>query len=115
MSKMKSYRFSPIKNQQELFEVIRQIHFGGYKLCKQSFGRYFPNAGNLGVFCHDDDEYEMLIKIRQEMTEPSDNPNQKYFKLYQPIIMSIKGDVPKTKYSYLYIRKPDPTPYGQHL
>lgn len=105
---MKLYRFSPIKSKKELFDAIRHIHFEGYKLCKQTFGYYLPNAGNMGVFCHYDDEYGRLIKIRKELTEPSDNVNQKYFKLHKPIIISAKGDIPETTYTYLYIRKPDP-------
>lgn len=107
-------QFRPIANKDRLFEVIRRIHFDCYKLCKQSFSRYFPNAGNVGVFCHHDNEYELLTKIQEELTELSDNPNQKYYKLSEPIVIPAKGDVPETVYSYLYIRKPDPTSYGQH-
>ncbi len=110
---MKLYRFSPIKNKEELFEAIKHIHFECHKLCKQSFGKYLSNAGNMGVFCHYDDEYNLLIKIRKEITEPSDNPNQKYFRLIKPIVIPAKGDVPKTVYSYLYIRRPDP--YRHHV
>jgi hypothetical protein len=105
---MKLYRFSPIKSEEELFGAIKHIHFECYKLCKQSFGRYLPNAGNVGVFCHYDDEYEYLIKVRKELTEASDNINQKYFRLHKPIVISTRGDVPKTTYTFLYIRKPDP-------
>jgi hypothetical protein len=71
-----------------------------------------PNAGNMGVFSHYDDEYELLIKIRKEQTETSDNLNQKYFRLLNPIKIPPKGDVPETIYTYLYIRKPDP--YRHH-
>ena len=106
---MKLYQFSPIKNKEELFGAIKHIHFEAHKLCKQSFGYYLPNnAGNLGVFCHYDDEYETLINIKKELTEPSDNPNQKYFTLLKPIIIQAQGDVPETTYTHLYIRKPDP-------
>lgn len=105
---MKLYRFSPIKSKKELLEAIKHIHFECYRLCKQSFGEYFPNAGNIGVFCHYDDEYESLTELRKEMTEASDNYNQKYFKLHEPIVISAKDDVPETTYTYLYIRKPDP-------
>lgn len=104
---MKLYRFSPIKNQEELLEAIKHIHFACYKLCKQSFGKYLPNAGNVGVFCHYDDEYKQLVAIRQELTEPSDDPNQKYFTLHNPIVISAQDDVPETTYTHLYIRKPD--------
>jgi hypothetical protein len=74
-------------------------------------GKYLPNAGNIGIFCHYDDEYEELIKIRKELTESSDNVNQKYYKLHEPIVIPAKDDVPETTYTYLYIRRPDPYRY----
>jgi len=111
---MKLYRFSPIKTKEDLFEAIKHIHFESHKLCKHSFGYYLPNnAGNIGVFCHYDDEYENLIKIRKELTKPSDNPNQKYFTLLKPILISAQNGFPETTYTYLYIRKPDP--YRHHV
>lgn len=111
---MKLYRFSPIRTKDVLFEAIKHIHLEAHKLSKQSFGYYLPNnAGNIGVFCHYDDEYENLIKIRKELTEPSDNPNQKYFTLLQPIVIPAQGDAPETTYTHLYIRKPDP--YRHHV
>jgi hypothetical protein len=94
-------------------ETIKHIHFSCYKLCKQSLGKYLLNAGNVGVFCHYGDEYKLLTKIREELTEPSDNLDQKYYRLYEPIVIPAKGDVPQTTYTYLYIRKPDP--YRHHV
>jgi hypothetical protein len=102
-------------NQKELLEVITQIHFDCYKLCKLSYGKYFTNASNMGVFCHFDDEYEVLIKLREELTLPSTNPNQKYFTLINPIVIPAEKDIPETIYNYLYIRKPDPSPYGKYI
>jgi len=110
---MKLYRFSPIENKEQLLEAVKHIHFACYELCKQSFGEYLPNAGNMGVFCHYDYEYERLVAIRREMTEPSDNPEQKYFALYEPIVIPAKDGVPQTEYTHLYIRKPDP--YRHHV
>lgn len=104
---MKLYRFSPIQNQDELLEAIRYIHFSCYQLCKQSFGVYLPNAGNMGVFCHYDDEYAQLVEIRKHMAKPSDDPNQKYFELYEPIVIPVEGDVPEATYTHVYIRRPD--------
>lgn len=101
------YRFSPIQNKDELFEAIRHVHFSCHQLCKQSFGEYLPNSGNIGVFCHYDEEYDRLIALRKEMTKPSDDPNQKYFELYEPIVIPSDGDVPEVTYTHLYIRKPD--------
>ncbi|NBU33113.1 hypothetical protein EB118_01600 [bacterium] len=110
---MKLYRFSPIENKEQLLEAVKHIHFACYELCKQSFGDYLPNAGNMGVFCHYDDEFEQLVAIRKEMTEPSDNPEQKYFALYEPIVIPAKDGVPQAEYTHLYIRKPDP--YRHHV
>lgn len=110
---MKLYRFSPIKNEAQLLEAIKHIHFECYKLCKQSLGKNLPNAGNVGVFCHYDDEYIKLTKIRERLTEKSNNVNQKYYQLHEPIIIHKKGDVPETVYTFLYVRKPDP--YRHHV
>src|SRR5690606_7913247 len=104
---MKLYRFSPIKNQSQLLEAINYIHLACYRLCKQSFGKYLPNAGNMGVFCHYEDEYQTLVEIRKILSHPSDDVNQKYFELREPITIPAQGDVPKTTYTHLYIRKPD--------
>lgn len=72
-------------------------------------GRYLPVAGNLGVFCHFDDEYEFLKKLQSELADLSQNVYGKYFQLHDPFIIPAKDDVPETMYSYLYIRKPDPS------
>lgn len=106
---MKLYRFSPIKTKKELLKAITHIHFSCHKLCIQAFGKYLSVAGNVGVFCHYDDEYEFLTNLRKKLTDASINWNQKYFRLYTPIVISAKGDIPKTTYTYLYIRKPDVT------
>jgi hypothetical protein len=110
---MKLYRFSPIKNTSELFEAIEFTHFACYKLCRQSFGKYLPNAGNIGIFCHYDEEYEYLIGVKKELTESSDNIDQKYFRLHEPIVIPTHEGVPETTYTYLYIRRPDP--YRHHV
>ncbi len=104
---MKLYRFSPIENKEQLIEAIKHTHFMCFELCKKAFGNYLPVAGNMGVFCHYDNEYEFLIKLREELTEKSDNFNQKYFRLHEPIVVPAKDDVPETTYTYLYIRRPD--------
>lgn len=104
---MNHYRFSPIKNKEELLAAVRYTHFACYKLCKQAFGKYLPNAGNIALFCHYYDEYEMLTKLRKELTVSSDNPDQKYFHLVNPIVIAKSIEIPETVYFYLYIRKPN--------
>jgi len=110
---MKLYRFSPIKNHKELLEAVKHIHVECHKLCMESLGKYLPNAGNMGIFCHYDKEYETLIKIREKLAEPSDNPNQKYFRLYKAITISAKAGIPRATYTHIYFRKPDP--YRHHV
>ena len=105
---MRLYRFSPIKNKKKLLDAIQHIHTACHQLCKKSFGKYLPNAGNIGVFCHYETEYALLTKLREELTQPSNNVNQKYYQLYQPITINATGDIPTTTYTHLYIRKPDP-------
>ncbi len=107
------YRFSPIEDKAQLLEAITHTHFACFELCQRSFGAYLPVAGNIGVFCHYDDEYKFLTKIREELTEASDNMNQKYFRLHDPIVIPARDGVPETAYTHLYIRKPDP--YRAHV
>lgn len=61
----------------------------------------------MGVFCHYDDEYAALTELRREMTEGSDNLDQKYFRLHEPVVIPAHDDMPETTYTHLYIRKPD--------
>jgi hypothetical protein len=104
---MRLYRFSPIGDKGQLFEAIKHTHFECFELCKKAFGGYLPVAGNMGVFCHYSDEYRFLTELRKELTEESDNVNQKYYRLHKPITMPAQDDVPETTYTYLYIRRPD--------
>ena len=111
---MQLYRFSPIQNKEQLLQAIHHIHYACYKLCETVRWGYMQSNGNMGVFCHYDDEYDRLIELRQEMTDgTSDNPHQKYFPLHQPIVIPAKDDIPETTYTHLYIRKPDP--YRHHV
>lgn len=110
---MNLYRFSPTQTEEALFDAIKYIHFESHKLCKNSFGKYLPNAGNVGVFCHYPDEYRYLTSVREKLTEASENFNQKYFRLHNPIVIPAEGDVPETTYEFLYIRQPDP--YRHHV
>ena len=91
-----------------MLAALEHTHLACFEICKKVLGKHLPVAGNIGVFCHYDDEYETLTKIREELTKVSDNWNQKYFRLHKPITFPAKGDVTKITYTYLYIRKPDP-------
>lgn len=105
---MKSFRFSPIQNETQMMEAIKHTHFACHTLCMKSLGRYLPVAGNIGIFCHYEDEYIFLKKIQAELTDLSKNVYGKYFRLHKPIIIPATNTIPETTYSYLYIRKPDP-------
>ena len=104
---MKNSSIETIKNEDQLMEAIKYTHTKCFELCKKNFGRYLPVAGNMGIFCHSDSEYEFLTKLRKELTDESDNWNQKYYRLYKPITIPSQGEIPGATYTYLYIRKPD--------
>lgn len=108
MDNFRLYRFSPIRSKDELIKAITHIHFACYRLCKDSFGKYLPNTGNVGVFCHYDEDFKFLKQVRDTITHSTDNPDLKYYTLIEPITISAKEDVPQTTYTYLYIRRPDP-------
>lgn len=105
---MNAFRFSPIKDESQLRKTIEYIHFACHALCKQSLGGYLPVAGNVGVFCHFDDEFIFLKELKAKLTDLSESVYGKYFRLHTPIVIPAKEDVPETVYEYLYIRKPDP-------
>ena len=105
---MSRFRFSPIQDEMQMMKAIEHIHFACHALCKQSMDRYLPVAGNIGIFCHYDNEYAYLKKLQEKLTDLSKSVYGKYFLLHKPIVIPAKGDIPTTTYSYLYIRKPDP-------
>ncbi len=88
-------------------KAIEYTHFACFELCKKAFGKHLPVSGNIGIFSHFDDEFVLLTKIREELTDMNDNWNQKYFRLHNPITFSAKDDIPETTYTYLYVRRPD--------
>ena len=91
------YRFSPIKSKEELLEAIKYIHFECHKLCQEVLGRLLPNSGNVGIFCHFDEEFALLTKLRERLTIAEENWNNKYYHLREPIVVPAKGDIPETR------------------
>ena len=110
---MKLYRFSPITTRKQLLKAEAHIHFCCHQLCKAAFGVYLKNAGNMGVFCHYEAEYRVLVVLRDQLCDPAATPGQKYFTLKEPTVIPAKNGVPRTTYTHLYIRKPDP--YRSHV
>jgi len=100
------YKFSPIKSKDELIKVIKYLHIQSNQMCFDSFGMYLPNAGNVGIFCHYEEEYNFLTNLKKELTYSSSNPDQKYFTLKRSIKIASRNDIPETEYKYLYIRRP---------
>lgn len=84
------------------------MHTACHTLCYQTFGRYLPVSGNVGIFTHYEEEYDYLLSVRDNLVEPGINYKQKYFKLKNPITIDVQNDVPAATYSLLYIRQPDP-------
>lgn len=104
---MNSFRFSPIRDKEKLLQALEYIHEAAHRMCQKNLGLLLPVAGNIGVFCHFEDEFEYLTGLRKELTDLNDNWNQKYFKLHNPIEFPAKSGFPQAKYTYLYVRKPD--------
>ncbi len=111
MSKFRPYRFSPVTSRPGLFKAINHIHFSCHELSLRSFGKYLPVTGNIGIFCHYDDEFALLKQMRDEITLPTDNSDLKYYQLRSPITISPQNGVPEAIYTHLYIRRPDPYRY----
>lgn len=105
---MASFQFSPITDKEQLVDALTYIHAACHALCMQSLGQYLPVAGNIGVFCHFDEEYLRLTRIQQQLTDPADPVYGKYFKLHEPIHIAENNGIPEATYTHLYIRKPDP-------
>lgn len=95
----------PIKNREQLTERMRRIHFECHYLCNEVLGEYLQVAGNIGVFTHSKQEYKRLTGVVDNLTEKSQEPDRKYFKLHKPFVVEQKSDIPKVEYGYLYIRK----------
>lgn len=98
----------------EVINILNQLHIESYELLKNEFNRFFPNAGNIGVFCQTNEEFDRLNKIKELITLKTDNTDQKYFPLIKPIVIPRIENIPETIYTHLYIRKPDPSPYGKY-
>lgn len=98
---------------QDLFNRIETIHASCYQVCYDIFGEAFENSGNMGVFCQTEVEFESFEQIKKSLTKNSNNTDQKYFELIEPIKLEFVGQV--VIYTHLYIRKPDSSNYGKNL
>lgn len=103
-----------MKDEVKLQKRIREVHLQCHLLCKKTLGRYLGASGNVGIFCQSEEEYKHLTKVREKLTKASGNPNQKYYELHEPIVIPTEKGIPEATYTHLYIRRPDPTPYGKN-
>lgn len=97
-----------------LLKRVNDIHSDCHRLCLYATNKFLPVAGNIGIFCQSEEEYKAFKEGQQEIVKPSDNPNQKYFEQKEPIVIEKTEGIPQAIYTYLYIRKFDPTPYGKN-
>lgn len=97
-----------MKEYEQIKDVIAHIHDMCHALCKQIMGTYLPVAGNVGIFCHAEDEFVRLTALREKLTDSSDSFHGKYFRLHEPIVVPSHNDIPTATYTHLYVRKPDP-------
>lgn len=88
---------------------IKCVHEDCWGLCLKIIGRPLLVAGNIGVFCQNEEEYRKFARLSQELCESSDDPNRKYFRLKSPMVSG------EATYTWMYIRRPDLTDYGKYL
>lgn len=91
----------------EVLSRIQKIHDACFKLCFEALGRHLPVAGNVAIFCQSEEEFDTFSKLKEELTYPSENPNQKYFALKKPIRISNLDAGTAAIYTHLYIRNPN--------
>lgn len=91
---------------EQLIEKVHYIYQQCSLLVKDSLGMVPPTAGNVAIFCQSDDEYVAYSEIAEQLVKPSDNPDQKYFHLIEPIMIEDTDEFPGAILTWLYIRKP---------
>jgi hypothetical protein len=95
------YRFSPIKNKEELLGAIDYVVVRTTELGKMVTGQ-LHYISSLTIFSHFPDEFENLKKILLEMGDMEAENNGPLVKLKTPIKAG------KNNIKFLRIRKPDP-------
>lgn len=94
----------------QLLSRIEYIYSNCNELIKSTFGQEFKMSGNIGIFAQSKEEFQNFKRIADELTKPSENPNQKYYELKVPITLKDSD----AEFTHLYIRKFDPSEYGKH-
>jgi len=81
---------------EQLYVRVRYIYKQCSLLVKESLGTVPPTAGNIAIFCQSDEEYAVFSEIAQQLVKPSNNPDQKYFQLIEPIAIGEADGLPGT-------------------
>ena len=98
---MQLYRFSPIKDEQQLRKTVIYIANETSKLSKKIIGKILP-IKSLTVFSHYPDEFEKLSEITKTIVNFLNENNGPRIILHKPI------KVGNNTIIHLRIRKPDP-------
>ena len=101
-------------NQEDLTHKLEYIYKGCKELLNLVMKKDYVSSGNIAIFAQSEDEFNILNDLKKQITKVSENPNQKYFELIEPITFK-HNDYPSDTFTHLYIRKFDPTDYGKYL
>jgi hypothetical protein len=91
---------------EQLYDRVAYIYYECSQLISDSTGFVPETAGNVAIFCQNENEYIEFQKLADQLIQPSNNPAQKYFQLRNPLTIQSNGTAPSTILSWLYIRKP---------
>jgi hypothetical protein len=97
---MNLYRFSPIKDGEELLAAVLYVAEHNTQLCRKVLGEELP-IRSLSVFAHYDDEYQLLCSMLADMGEAVGDNNGSRVRLREPIMIG------EHTITYLRIRRPD--------
>ena len=97
---MRIYRFSPIRDKEQLIKAVKYVAKQSTKLCKKAIGMRLPIT-SLTIFSHYPEEYERLIGIFVGMGSPHGENNGPRVALSEPVSAS------RHTIRFLRIRKPD--------
>jgi len=95
------YRFSPIKDEEQLREAVIYVAKETSELAKKIIGKYLP-IKSLTIFTHYPDEFEKLSEIAKTNGNFFNENNGPRVALKKPIIVGANT------ITHLRIRKPDP-------
>lgn len=102
-----------MKNE-EIIKKLEYIYQKSKDLLSLVMQKDYPVAGNIAIFAQSVKEFNTLNDFKKKITKPSNNPNQKYFELLEPLTFKYNNYLADT-FTHLYIRKLDPSRYGKYL